>query len=279
MQSMRIYCRERDWSFKKVFDFLVDEDIIVKYNDELRELSTPFDLVQQGSTISMVPESADRFLQQFDGEFRIPFKDVVLIDSIKTPALRFKRLQEEIQNKKILFIDVEMVEGNYYEIAWELWFKNEMQDSAYFVERKHLLKRKDTPKWKKKLKILHENKIRLEALPRKKINSLLKKIVEDTDFLIAHNAYSERYILNKNLKHKLPKGSFLCTAKLSRGLVNVNNYSPSLDDLVDYYKCHANRVCNHYANEDVKRTRKVFRSMLNDAENQFKLEKEKECQI
>lgn len=261
-------CKERNYSVKLVLRFLADNNIIEKLNAGKNRAFTNehFRVVTSGKALKVYKQEFFDYIDSVvdnDDDLRWTDENMEMLDYIINPETRFKRIYENIQNKTLMVVDAEFKNGDYHEIAYELVKNGEVLESNYYLEKKHYLRRFNIDKRYHRLKMERQS---FKVQNRKNINFHLKEALKKADYIIAHNAYGERNILIKNLKF-IEKTKFLCTSKLSSDF--VCRQSPSLTDLVEYYKLPHNSALSHYAIEDTRMARKVFYAMIEDAKNRY----------
>jgi hypothetical protein len=263
-------CKNKNLSVRKVLDYLTDNDIIPKSHKKKEFIiKTPFDIISTGNTLRINEDQFISYLEDDDAIYDLSFNDETteLLDMVVDPEIRFKRIMEEIEGEKICFIDAEFKDGNYHEIAYEIVIDGEVIESEYFLDLKHYkqMHKKDKTSRYDRLK---EHGRDFKVIHRKHINRILKNKLKDVKFIVAHNAYGERNILARN-RLRYDKSKFLCTSKVSNDF--VLNHSPSLMEMIEYYKLGYDSHFTHYAFEDTAMARKVFYRMIEDATEKFGL--------
>ncbi len=263
-------CSIKDYSVKKVLTFLADKKVIPKESQRkgmIFEMNNGIDIISTGESLKV---KQDQFYDYLDREADLSdlaYTDYnkEILDMVADPKIRFDRIRE-IKNKRLMFIDAEFKEGNYHEIAWELWEGGKLIEKRYILEKAHFLKRLKNLKEYSRYTRLKKHNQHCEILPRKQINYILKGLLKTVDFIIAHNAYGERNILIKNGMW-YEKAKYLCTSKMSENF--IGRQSPSLMDLVNYYAIKYDSHFTHYAHEDARMTAMVFFQMIDDAEKKL----------
>lgn len=264
-------CKIRNMSVKKVLCFLADKNVIPKESqrkNKVFEFDNGLKIISTGESLKV---SKTEFFEYLDSNADISDltytdENMDLLDSINDIEVRFRRINE-ISHKRLMFIDAEFKEGDYHEIAWEIVEDGELVESEYILERKHFMKKVNSPTDYKRYNRLKRYKQPFDVLTRKQINRKLKEALVDVDYIIAHNAYGERNVLTKNGMF-FEKTKYLCTSKMAKDF--VCQLSPSLLDLVHHYKLPHESHFFHYAHEDTRLARLVFFSMLEDANDRFK---------
>lgn len=264
-------CSKKKYSIKKVLTYLVENKIIPKESQRkgaIFHLSDKIDIISTGESLKVKAEEFYVFLDK-----EVDISDLMyctdhnnkLLDSIISPQIRFDRISN-IQNKRIMFVDAEFKEGNYHEIAWEIWEDGKLTTNKYILERAHFQKRlKYSIKYSRYDRLKQHNQTFM-IKTRKEINYLLKKALNTVDYIAAHNAYGERNALIKNGMW-YEKAKFLCTSKMSENFIERS--SPSLMDLVNHYKLKHDSHFTHYAHEDTRLTALVFFAMLSEAKTRY----------
>jgi len=266
-------CKIGNMSVKKVLTFLAKKEIIPKQSqrkNKLFEANNGLKVISNGKSLVVEKQEFFDYLDENASECDLVYTDenMDMLDSIGNPEIRFRRLEEAIKDKTLVFIDAEFKEGNYHEIAWEKVRNGVLIEKRYILERKHFMKKLKSPAKFKRYNRLKQYNQHFEIKTRKQINNELKKSLEDMDFIIAHNAYGERNALITNGMY-YEKSRYLCTSKLAKDF--VGHLSPSLTDLVLNYKLPHNSHFFHYAHEDTKMAKDVFYAMINDAKERFNI--------
>ncbi len=263
-------CKIRNMSVKKVMTFLADKKVIPKEaqrKNKIFESDNGVKVISDGNSLKVNQDEFFKYLDTYAEADDLCYTDenMDLLDSVVNPKIRFQRI-EDIRNKRLIFIDAEFKEGNYHEIAWEVFENGVLVESDYILERKHFLQKFNSPAEYKRLTRLKRYNQSFEVKTRKQINRILRKVLNGVDFIIAHNAYGERNALIKN-GMKFEKTQFLCTSKMARNF--VGKLSPALTDLVLHYKLQHHSHFFHYAHEDTRLAREVFFAMLDDAKERY----------
>jgi hypothetical protein len=263
-------CSIKNYSVKKVLAYLADNRIIPKKSqrkESVFHFSEKLNIISNGKGLKVKPTEFYNFIDKEVDISNLIYTDYnkELLDSIVSPEIRFSRITN-IQNKRLLFIDAEFKEGNYHEIAWELWENGILVDKQYMLERAHFMKRIRSGINYNRYNRLKKYNQQFMIKTRKEINYLLKKVLKTVDYIVAHNAYGERNALIKNGMW-YEKSKFLCTSKISEDFMLRS--SPSLMDLVDGYKIKYNSHFMHYAHEDTRLTALVFFAMIADAKERY----------
>lgn len=263
-------CKIRNMSVKKVLGFLAEKKVIPKESqrkNKVFESDNGLKIISTGETLKVSKTELFDYLDNNADISDLTYTDenMDLLDSINDIEVRFRRINE-ISHKRLLFIDAEFKEGDYHEIAWEIVENGELVDSEYILERKHFMKKVNSPAEYKRYNRLKRYKQPFEVFTRKQINRRLKEVLENVDYIIAHNAYGERNALTKNGMF-FEKTKYLCTSKMAKDF--VGQLSPSLTDLVTHYKLPHKSHFFHYAHEDTRLARVVFFAMIEDAKQRF----------
>jgi len=266
-------CKIGNMSVKKVLTFLAKKEIIPKQSqrkNKLFEANNGLKVISNGKSLVVEKQEFFDYLNENASGCDLVYTDenTDILDIIENPKVRFRRLEEAIKDKTLVFIDAEFKEGNYHEIAWEKVRNGVLIEKRYILERKHFMKKLKSPVEFKRYNRLKKYNQHFEIKTRKQINKELKKSLEDMDFIIAHNAYGERNVLITNGMY-YEKSRYLCTSKLAKNF--VGHLSPSLKDLVFNYKLPHNSHFFHYAHEDAKLAKDVFYAMINDAKERFNI--------
>jgi len=263
-------CSKKNYSVKKVLTYLADNRIIPKESQRkgaIFHLSDKINIVSTGESLKVIADEFYDFLDKEADISDLAYTDYnkELLDSVTSPKIRFDRIAA-IQHKRIIFIDAEFKEGNYHEIAWEIWEDGILVEQQYILERAHFQKRlKNLSKYGRYDRLKKYNQT-VAIKTRKEINYLLKRVLKSVDYIVAHNAYGERNALITNGMW-YEKSKFLCTSKMSENFISRS--SPSLMDLVNHYKLKYNSHFTHYAHEDTRLTAEVFFAKIEDAKGAF----------
>jgi len=263
-------CSKKNYSVKKVLTYLADNGIIPKESQRkgaIFHLSEKLNIISTGESLKVKPNEFYEFMGKEADISDLTYTDYnkELLDSVVSPKIRFDRIAA-IQNKRIIFIDAEFKEGNYHEIAWELWEDGKLVEKQYILERAHFMKRiRNLSKYSRYDRLKKYNQP-VAIKTRKEINYLLKTVLRTVDYIVAHNAYGERNALITNGMW-YEKAKFLCTSKISENFIARS--SPSLMDLVNIYKLKYNSHFTHYAHEDTRLTALVFFAMIADAKERL----------
>jgi len=263
-------CKIKNYSVKKVLTFLADNKVIPKESQRKNRIfhtNKEINVRSTGTSLQVIKEELFDYLDKNADIQDIMYTDEnkEILDSIVTTKVKFDRIRLA-SKKRLMFIDAEFKEGNYHEIAWEIWENGEFISKRYLFEKKHFLNRMKSTKEYGHYNRLKEFKIPFEVHSRKTINRALKDATNSVDYIIAHNAYGERQMLTKNnMWFEIAK--YLCTSKMAVGF--IFDKSPSLTDIILHYKLKYNSNFMHYANEDTKMTARIFFKMLEDAEGKL----------
>lgn len=253
--------------------FLIDKNVIpeeAQRKNKVFESNNGIKVISSGNILRVHQGDFFEYLDKNAVEEDLIYTDenMDLLDHIRSPKIRFRRI-EEVRNKRLVFIDAEFKEGNYHEIAWEVFENGVLVESNYILERRHFMTKFNSPTEYKRLTRLKRYNQSFEVKTRSQINRLLRKILNDVDFIIAHNAYCERNMLIKN-GITILKNKFLCTSKMSNDF--ICKVSPSLIDVVHHYKLPHNSHFFHYSHEDTRLVREIFFAMLDDAKERYCIE-------
>lgn len=264
-------CSMKDYSVKKVLTFLADRKVIPKESQRkgaIFHLSDDINIISTGESLKVKADEFFEYLEREADLSDLAYTDYnkEILDMVNNPKIRFDRIRA-IKNKRLIFIDAEFKEGNYHEIAWEIWDGGELVEKRYLLEKAHFLKRLKSLKEYSRYNRLKKHEHSFEILTRKHINRILKTTLKSVDFIIAHNAYGERNILIKNGMW-YEKSKYLCTSKMSEDF--IGRRSPSLMDLINHYGIKYDSHFTHYAHEDARMTAKVFFNMIDEAEDKLK---------
>lgn len=256
-------CKNKNLSVRKVLDYLTANDIIPKTHKKKEFIiENPFAIISTGDTLRIIEDEFISYLEDDDALYDLSFNDETtdLLDMVDDIDIRFRRIKEETKGEKLCFIDAEFKDGDYHEIGYEIVLDGKVIEKDYFLESKHfkkMLKKDKTHRYDR----LREHGREMKIMHRKHINRIMKEKLDDVKFIIAHNAYGERNILSKNRMH-YDKSKYICTAKITKDF--VLGQSPSLRELVDYYKLKYDSHFTHYAFEDARMAKDVFFKLIED---------------
>ena len=261
-------CSKKNYSVKKVLTYLADNKIIPKESQRkgaIFHLSDKINIISTGESLKVKAEEFYDFLDKEADISELAYTDYnkELLDAVTSTEIRFDRISK-IKDGRIIFIDAEFKEGNYHEIAWELWENGKLIEKQYILEKAHFMKRIRRLSKYGRYDRLKQYKQSFAIKTRKEINYMLKRLLKTVDYIVAHNAYGERNALITNGMW-YEKSKFLCTSKMSEDF--ISRHSPSLMDLVKHYKIKYNSHFIHYAHEDTRLTAIVFFAMIKDAKN------------
>jgi hypothetical protein len=261
-------CKNKNLSVRKVLDYLTANDIIPKAHKKKEFLVyDPINIISTGDTLRIIEEQFISYLEDDDAIYDLSFNDETteLLDMVEDPEIRFRRISEATAGKKIAFIDAEFKDGNYHEISYEIVVDGVVIESDYFLESKHFKKMLKKDKTHRHTRLKEHGRYH-KIIHRKHINRILKEKLNDVEFIIAHNAYGERNILAKN-RLNFDKSKFICTSKMTNGF--ILGHSPSLMEIVEFYKLGYDSHFTHYAFEDTAMARKAFYRMIEHAKEKF----------
>ena len=263
-------CAIKHYSVKKVLTFLAEHKVIPKESQRKNALfhyNKYLNIISTGSNLKVIKTELFDYLDREATIEELTYTDqnIEILDKIVDLKIRFERINK-IRNKRLCFIDAEFKNGNYHELAWEIWENGVCIEKRYVLERAHFLKKLKSPFEDERFKRLKDHNQSVEILTRKTINKILKNDLSTTDYIVAHNAGGERNMLINNGMW-IDKTKFLCTSKMSTNF--VAREQPALIDLVNHYHLPYDSHFVHYAHEDTAMTSKVFFAMLDDAKERF----------
>lgn len=269
--SVSKVCKKQNLSVRRVLDFLANKNVIPKRSQRTHKeftIDNGLKIISTGDSIRVIEDDLMEYLDQFGAFTHVAYVDELneLYDTIIDPKFRFERINSVITpSTKISFIDAEYKNGNYHEVAWEIQIDRKVVEKKYYLVREEFLKNLKKGKMDRYHR-LKEHGVVFEIVPRKQINRIMKQMVKSIDYVVAHNAYSERQMMVKNGMW-FEKSKFLCTSKMSEGY--VFDRSPALSDLISHFSLGFNSHFTHYANEDATMASKVFYALIDSAVEKF----------
>lgn len=217
------------------------------------------------------------------------FSSIVLLENHEQPIYEIedkitrKKRIKEASKKRLLFLDFEFVLNQYYEVAYSV-FENGIEiNKGYFFEEKALndkfiLNNNRFSKLNKiqnktdQLKVDKKMSNQFDIMNRKRINYILKDIIESIDYMVVHHCNSELSILKEN-NIFFPKSKCICTDELFRNEIDVEKKNGSrkehlsLSDLTTYFDIKMDVSKQHYAYYDVEMLKEVFFKIVDYYDN------------
>jgi hypothetical protein len=270
--SVSKICTKHNFSVRRVIDVLTQNSVIPKRSQRFKKefvSNNGLEVISTGTSLRVIEKELMNYLGEQNALDGVAFADELndVYDTIEDPKFRFERISN-ISNGRLVFIDAEFKDDNYHEVAWEVRENGKVIEKEYFLVKEEFLKSLKRYNRVPKLKRLKEYKQSCKIVSRKHINRLMKKVIKSADYIVAHNAYSERNILFKN-GIRVDKSKFLCTSKMTLGY--IYDRTPSLIELVNHYGIKIQSHFTHYAHEDARVAAEIFYTMIESAKKDFNL--------
>ena len=267
------YCIKHSIRTQSFVEFLIIENILFRVGDKIHTNNKKIADIKDNK-IYVDEKYFYHYLNDNDN-----YGKIVLNSNYQKPVHKIDDIQKrmktliDIADKKILFLDFEFVEYNYYEVGFEVFYKGKRINKGYFFEsnvyeNNYMFENKKFFKVKKindKKRIIKNKKNFKEYTieSKKKINYILEQIVSDVDYIVAHQCESELKIL-KNNGIDIQNDKCICTATILQNIQLFFDKNgkikliPSLKDLIELFKIKFDSSNLHFAFYDVVATRKVF---------------------
>lgn len=275
------FCKKHNFKTNNFIDFLIIDNFIFKINDDKNSFISNSKYVKIEKGIHIEINYFYKYINQND-----IFNQMVITEKYQIPIYKIPDLNDrkrkiiEVSSLRLLFLDFEFVNNQYYEVGFEVFQAGKRIHKGYFFEEEAynhnymLHKGVFAPlnKMQEKKKSINLNKkenkkVKVNLIKRNKINLILEDLIKKTDFMVVHNCSSELNILNEN-GIEISKEFCICTANLLNSIKQFETkdgktkLQPSLLDLALFLNIKVDTSKLHYAYYDAEITRKCFFALV-----------------
>lgn len=291
--SLNKFCKKHNFKTNNFIDFLIIDKFITKIVEDDNEIFISHSKHIKIDKIILINVN---FFYKYINKNDL-FNQIVIIERYNLPIYKIPNFQDrkkkiiEISKLRLLFLDFEFVNNQYYEVGFEVFHLGKRINKGYFFEEEayklnymshkgafsllNKMKEKKviiSEKIEKNNTLILENKddnkvTKATLVKRNKINLILEDLIDKTDFMVVHNCNSELNILKEN-GIEINKEFCVCTASLLKDIQEFYTKGgklkaqPSLKDLADFLNIKVNTAKLHYAYYDVEITRKCFYALV-----------------
>jgi len=251
--SISKFTKKYSISTSKVISHLIERNKLVQENTILRSNDHFIHntLNNNKSVLKVHEKDLVDYLSRDWDKLILRDEEKFIINDINDKDKLIEKLTEA-SKKKLLFLDFEFKDGNFYEAGFVLYIDGKVVDKQYFFVN-------DINSIKKQNKLKKQN-FKFEILNRNNARQTLLEVIDQADYIVAHNSYCERSILMKNGIF-LKKNKFICTSIVFKKL-NQLTLDTSLSRALTFYGKKFDSNLPHFAFYDTKMTKILFDSYI-----------------